>query len=261
MWRENRHKEILDIVSKEKTVDINSLAEKFQLSIITIRNDIRELSKKGLINRRYGKVSMYDSKNNEDDLKFSGTPFDNRKSEDFDIKRKLASFVFSKILKVSSIFIDDSSTVSHLLPMLKNTSGITVITPSILAIEYLSYVPNVHTIGLGGTVCTIHKAFIGSIALEQMSKHNVDLAIFGCYGISPEFGCLENVHSIVDIKKQAALNSKENIVLLSSNKWERDCGVNSVSWNNISQIISNNAPKSEKILNILEKNNIKLHIV
>lgn len=260
MWKEDRHKSILELLQKEKIMDINDLANKFQLSVITIRNDIRELYKKGLIKRQYGKLMLpnYDEENY---LEFVGTPFDSRKMEDFDIKNKLADYVFSEVLKVSSIFIDDSSTVSHLLPLLKNTSGITVITPSILAIEYFSSVPNVHTIGLGGTVCTIHKAFIGQIAIEQMFKHSIDIAIFSCYGISEKLGCLENFHSIVDIKKAAALRSKRNIVLLSSKKWEINKGVNSLSWNNISQIISDDAPKSDNILKIAKENNITISIV
>lgn len=255
MWKEQRQKEIVELIAVNVNLSVAELAKKFNLSEITIRKDIKELSEMGLLARKYGSFSIQDNTK----YQYIGTPVDNRQQEEFNIKEQIANTVFPKLLKASSIFIDDSSTVFHILPMLKNISGLTIITPSILAINYLSDIPNIHTIGLGGTVCTIHKSFIGKPAIEFIRQQKVDIAIFSCYGISSEYGCVENFHSIVDIKKQAALNSKENIILISGSKWERNQGVPSIPWDNISHIVSNKMPPID-IQNIILKYNIELMI-
>ncbi len=267
MWKEQRQQKILDMISQNSSHTVGSLAKSFGLSEITIRKDIKELSDCGLIDRKYGSFSIVKEvkqqltssfENNYG--QFTGTPVINRQQEDFEVKKQLVKAVFPKLLQVSSVFIDDSSTVLCLLPLLKELSGLTVITPSIVAINHLSFIPNIHTIGLGGTVCTIHKSFIGTTSIDQLQPLHIDLAIFGCYGISEEFGCIENFHSIVGIKKQASFQSQENVILMSGKKWTQSKGVPSLSWKDISMIITDTPPPSllQKQMN---NHNIEILIV
>ena len=51
---EPRRQEILNLLEQTGTINVNELAEKFQVSLVTIRNDLDDLEKEGLLQRTFG---------------------------------------------------------------------------------------------------------------------------------------------------------------------------------------------------------------
>ena len=43
------------------TLNVNELADRFQVSLVTIRNDLDDLAKKGLLQRTFGGGSLFPS--------------------------------------------------------------------------------------------------------------------------------------------------------------------------------------------------------
>ena len=51
MKTEPRRQEILNLLEQTGTINVNELAERFQVSLVTIRNDLDDLEKEGLLQR------------------------------------------------------------------------------------------------------------------------------------------------------------------------------------------------------------------
>ncbi len=54
MFNQERHAKIMAIIEKNQRVEVNSLSEDFGVSVDTIRRDLRQMEKEGLIVRTHG---------------------------------------------------------------------------------------------------------------------------------------------------------------------------------------------------------------
>jgi DeoR/GlpR family transcriptional regulator of sugar metabolism len=51
---EPRRQQILSLLEETGTINVNELAERFRVSLVTIRNDLDDLEKEGLLQRTFG---------------------------------------------------------------------------------------------------------------------------------------------------------------------------------------------------------------
>ena len=61
MKTEPRRQQILNLLEETGTINVNELAERFQVSLVTIRNDLDDLEKEGLLQRTFGGGSLFPS--------------------------------------------------------------------------------------------------------------------------------------------------------------------------------------------------------
>ena len=54
MKTEPRRQQILNLLEEAGTLNVNELADRFQVSLVTIRNDLDDLAKEGLLQRTFG---------------------------------------------------------------------------------------------------------------------------------------------------------------------------------------------------------------
>ena len=58
MYKEDRRKEIIEILKDNREASVAELAEKFNVSSMTIRRDLLVLDEKGLIERTHGGATV-----------------------------------------------------------------------------------------------------------------------------------------------------------------------------------------------------------
>ena len=238
MLRKDRLKHILHYLEIYNEVSINQLAEEFKISPITMRIDIRYLAEQGQVTRKHGAVSLL--KNNM----FLGGTIDVRKFQGNSLKTQLLSLASHQITSGNTIFLDDSTTVAHIIPFLKNISGLTVITHSIEAIIQLKQYSHIHTIGLGGSLSAIDSAFIGPSVLKQLDEFTIDLVFLGCWSLNIPHHSTETSYSSSIIKQRAVERGKKTILILTSNKFSNQHGMPTISWEDIDLIITDMPPRN-----------------
>ena len=96
MKQENRHQAILYAVMRQGYVSIESLAEELGVSSQTIRRDISELDRTGMLERRPGGASCRTT--------ILNSTYDARQVEDFKDKERIARTIAENIPDNSSIF-------------------------------------------------------------------------------------------------------------------------------------------------------------
>src|SRR5277367_5201556 len=58
---EPRRQQILSLLEETGTINVDESAERFQVSLVTIRNDLDDLKKEGLLQRNFWRGSLFPS--------------------------------------------------------------------------------------------------------------------------------------------------------------------------------------------------------
>jgi DeoR/GlpR family transcriptional regulator of sugar metabolism len=121
-----------------------------------------------------------------------------------------------------SVFIDAGTTPAYLAIAMDDTKRITVVTSSTMVLQALENKPNIETILLGGKVHALSHSLVGPLAVESACQFHFSKAFLGAEGINLVEGVSQSNVDEVPVKKQAAANARQVIVLADSSKFTRE---------------------------------------
>lgn len=117
-----RHAEILKILDTNGTVTISALAEAMDVSLETIRRDVRPLVDGGAVLRMHGAVSL--------SSRAGEAPFRRRMRENAAAKQAIAAAAAATVRHGDAVMMDTGTTTSFLARALSGHKRLTVITNS-----------------------------------------------------------------------------------------------------------------------------------
>ena len=130
MIKKERQDAILQMVAAQRYCTVNSLAGKLYVAPITIRRDLVEMETAGLIKRCHGGATIEEHQNRE-------VPFEVRDKENYSAKDLIARKAVKLLNNGDTVFLDASSTVTHLTDYIEPDQNLTIITNSIRILEKL----------------------------------------------------------------------------------------------------------------------------
>ena len=123
MFTEERHKYILELLDQNGKILVKDLSKEFNVSESMIRKDLKVLERKNLLRRTYGGAITID--NNPIKIK----SFNNRISENIELKSIIAKKAFEELSDNDTIFLDASTTSFMIAKLIvEDNKQITVIT-------------------------------------------------------------------------------------------------------------------------------------
>lgn len=171
-----RRKQILDIIQENEVVEITDLAEKLQVSAMTIRRDLALFAKQGLVTLTYGGAVINKGASIE--------PTYFIKQEQMVIeKQNIGKAAAALIKEGDAIFIDCGTTAKEVAEELSGMKNITVITNSLLAANVLCQSPEIKLVMAPGTFREKSMGFIGQVTAEFVHSMMVDYVFLGVEGI------------------------------------------------------------------------------
>ncbi len=175
MISEERKNLLLNLISQNGYMEVDALAKKIYISASTVRRNLTELEKMGLVKRSYGKVSLADE-GLDIPLKLR---FQNNHDKKQIIARKASEFLHDNAI----IFVDGSSTCLHMVPYISQKKNIKVFTNGIELCTMLAE-KGVDVYCIGGHLISRSLAFAGEYALNTIRHLYFDALFFSCGGIS-----------------------------------------------------------------------------
>ena len=175
MIKNERQQEILDLLKELGYVSVEDLAKKTYSSTPTIRRDLNYLQENGYLTRTHGGATLPVSPS-------SFIPSDLRTKLNTNAKKAICKEAAKLIKDHSIIFINESSTVQHIIEYIKNFKDITVITNSLSACAKLNHY-NINFYCAGGHI-THSNCFTGIHAEQFIRRFNADICFFSSHGIS-----------------------------------------------------------------------------
>lgn len=207
--QENRHQAILYAVMRQGYVSIESLAEELGVSSQTIRRDISELDRTGMLERRPGGASCRTT--------ILNSTYDARQVEDFKDKERIARTIAEYIPDNSSIFLTLGTTVEVIAYALLERSGLMVITNNVVAALTLNKKTDFEVVLASGYMRKSSNGLVGESTIEFVNGFQCDYVITSTGGISEADGHLLDYHT-ADVSVAQCMMRNANKVLLAASR-------------------------------------------
>lgn len=189
-------------------VSIESLAEELGVSSQTIRRDISELDRTGMLERRPGGASCRTT--------ILNSTYDARQVEDFKDKERIARTIAEYILDNSSIFLTLGTTVEVMYALLER-SGLMVITNNVVAALTLNKKTDFEVVLASGYMRKSSNGLVGESTIEFVNGFQCDYVITSTGGISEADGHLLDYHT-ADVSVAQCMMRNANKVLLAASR-------------------------------------------
>ncbi|GLR75629.1 DeoR/GlpR family DNA-binding transcription regulator [Aliivibrio sifiae] len=227
--KQRRHM-ILSLLIEKGEVTVEELSELFDISEVTIRKDLTELEKNGLLMRKYGGAVLMPSNIIQED---TCEEVSNR-------KLSLAISAVELIKDHNRIIIDSGSTTAALINQLSKRNGLVVMTNSLPVANALQEIENEPTLLMtGGTWDSHSDSFQGQVAESVLRSYDFDQLFIGADGIDLERGTT-TFNELVGLSRVMSEVAREVILMVESEKIGRKIPNVELPWDSIDVLITNN---------------------
>ena len=244
--KQRRHM-ILSLLIEKGEITVEELSELFDISEVTIRKDLTELEKNGLLMRKYGGAVLMPSNIIQED---TGEEVSNR-------KLSLAISAVELIKDHNRIIIDSGSTTAALINQLSKKNGLVVMTNSLPVANALQEIENEPTLLMtGGTWDSHSDSFQGQVAESVLRSYDFDQLFIGADGIDLDRGTT-TFNELVGLSRVMSEVAREVILMVESEKIGRKIPNVELPWDSIDVLITNN-DLSEEHQKKIESHNVRV---
>jgi len=248
MLKEERQQTILSEVELHNRILLTDIAETLDVSIDTIRRDVKELDADNKLRKVHGGAIS---------LGFTSNSTRNNNIYKLEEKCKIAEKAVTLLKNGSVIFVDGGTTCLELARLIPMNLDLTCFTHSIpVAMELLSK-PDVTVILIGGQVSKESQIAIGANAIHNLSEIKVDYSFIGTGYVDSHYGLTEFDWDIVQVKKAVIKCSKKTVLLSISEKLNSQHRYKTCDINAINTMITELEPENE-LLNSFRNHDIRI---
>ncbi len=228
-----RHNNILSILKQSRTANVKELARRLFVSEATVRRDLAEMKRLGLVERSHGGAVLPD---NAKEISIFV-----RMSENSREKEIAATNALPHIPEFRTVFIDSSSTALALAERME-LSFKTVVTNNLQTAIQLSKKRDVNLIILGGSVQYNTVSATGSFTARQIEEFSFDLMISSCAAVK-DGEVYERSLEQREIKNAARKRSKYCVLLFDSAKYDGYGAYKAANLSDFDIVVSDSAPR------------------
>lgn len=243
-----RRSQIVERVNQQGKISVETLAEHFETSVVTIRKDLTALEQSGLLLRRFGGAVPIPKDHNAQYCEQIN-----------DTKIAIAHTASELIKDHYRIVIDSGQTTARLIPYLANKQGLIVMTNSLDVANQLRQLdPEPTLLMTGGTWDPHSESFQGQAAESVLKSYDFDQLFIGADGLDFARGTT-SFNELLGLSRVMAKQSREVIVMLESEKIGRKMPNIELHWDKITSIVTDNKI-NEQHKRLIQQKNINLII-
>lgn len=229
-----RQEEIMAILRERKSATVQQLSELLFASGSTIRRDLNELARAGLIRRSHGGAVLFEGGGDEASALL-------REQQNPREKKQAAEAAFSLLRGGSAVFLDSSSTCGMLAPLLSRLSDLTVITNGLKNALLLAEKPDIRVTVTCGSIKPGSNSVVGSDALDYLSGIHPDFSVLSCSGVD-EQGFTESSFEQRQLKRKMLQNARTRILICDGSKFNQTCLVRLGDFSMADYLVTNTPP-------------------
>ena len=244
IMKNKRQSEILKLLFSEQSLKTEYLSSYFGVSIETIRRDINELSRSGMIKKVYGGIRL-----NNDSMQMAALENWNERLTNFhEEKIKIATKALEFISDNSVIALDIGTTTYELSRLLSAKKDLSIITNSLYIASELSKNTPHKVYCIGGLVMPIEGITTGVFARNFLNNFaSIDLFISSTDAITPQNGLSEFNENVIDVKGQLINRANRHITLIDHSKFGKVARFTACPLQNIDVLITDDQAPQEDI--------------
>lgn len=215
LFTEERRLRILELIRERKKLTVGELCKLLGVSPATVRADLRDLDREGLLVRTHGGA-----------IERSRTSFEQvssqRSTVNLAAKQAIAAEAERLVHDGDTILLDTGTTTVELARRLLGRRELTVVTNDLEIAGVLEEAPGVQVILLGGTLRKGFHCTVGPLGLRAAQDLRVDKAFMATNSLSLGVGATTPDLQHAETKKAMLAIARKIILLCDSSKIGRD---------------------------------------
>lgn len=251
----SRRAKILDELELKGQVSVRELSEMFNISEVTIRNDLGHLEKQNMLIRARGGAIK---------IKYHGSAIDpsfsDKQKEFLKEKQRIAKAAIELIGEGDTIVLDSGTTTTEIAKSLEDFSNLTIITNALNIASVLAEYEGISIFMPGGSLRKRSLSLIGVLADENFEKFYCDKLFLGADGFDTNHGLSTANSEEAHLNQVMIKMAKKVIVVADSSKFgkRRFAFIGPVS--DVDVVITD-SKINEEDRNRLEKSGIEVIVV
>ena len=199
-----RQEKIIKLLSEQGEITIPTLSKLLDVTEMTIHRDLNKLESKNLLKKKRGGAIFIEKDN--------AINHNNLLNE---VKKIAIAEEAVKLIKDGdTVLFDNSTTAFEVAKKLNNHRNLTVYTTSLNMANEIVKNKNIILYCSGGLYFRESTGFVGSAAIDFVSKLHVSKCIIGATGISGEYGITDPYISHIFLEKEI-INAAEMVILVA----------------------------------------------
>lgn len=231
LFAEERQDRILTLLQQEGKLLIPALCEAFSVSPATIRNDLNDLERRGLLQRTHGGA-----------IAISKTGFEpnflQKQVKNSRQKEAIAEAAASYVEDGDTLVIDTGTTALAFAAALSGKHDLTVLTNDIKVAALLDEQTDNTVILTGGTIRRNFFCTLGPLVTQSLRQFRADKCFLATNGLSAAAGLTTPDLGQAEIKRLMAEISSQVFVLCDSSKVGVDAFVTVLPLNKVDTVIT-----------------------
>jgi DeoR/GlpR family transcriptional regulator of sugar metabolism len=214
MLARQRQARIVDEVRRRGGVRVSDLTTLFDVSDMTVRRDLEELDRRGLLHKVHGGAVA--ASNSAEEPGFEAKSLRERQEKD-----ALAAAAAALVVPGQALAVSAGTTTRALATALAPIPDITVVTNSVRVAEAFtaSAGPSRQIVVLTGGVRTPSDALVGPVADAAIRSLHVDVLFLGVHGMDPVAGLTTPNLAEAETNRAFLAHAQKVIVVADHTKW------------------------------------------
>ena len=208
-----RQTEILDIARTDGRVVVETLADRFGVTLQTIRRDLTDLAEAGLLDRVHGGAVMRTGVTN--------IGYEERRRMNDAAKQAIARACAQAIPDNASMILNLGTTTEAVARELLNHRFITVVTNNMNVANILVANDSCEIMVAGGGLRRSDGGLVGDLTTQFIEQFKVDYAIIGASALDPDGDLLDFDLAEVRVSKAIIRQSRKVFVVADESKLSR----------------------------------------
>lgn len=206
----SRKQQLLDALMEHPELSVGELSQRFGVSEVTIRTDLKSLEAQGLVLRQHG----------------GGLPtlhanVSERQRAHTEEKGRIARAAADLIEDLDDIMITAGTTTSLIPRFLVGRQGVNIVTNSTLLLPYVRNNPGLSVTLTGGEFRPVGEALTGPATIREITQFHVAKAFLGADGISLDKGITADSADLADVCRRMSEQARQTVVLADASKLGR----------------------------------------
>ena len=212
---EQRKEFILDQLRLNRKVKASTIVKEFNVSMETVRRDLEELEKQGLLRKVYGGATVgriYEAEK----------PYNDRQVIRLKEKQAIAKATVDLLEDNDTLFLDGGSTLLEIAKEIhRRNLKITVVTGTIPIAQVINKSDNATVIMLGGVLTKDEEISSGVLCEEYLKIFHTHKAIIGVASITESNGVTDYDMQMTIIKRKMIDRSDTSIFVADHSKFNK----------------------------------------
>ncbi|WP_404423300.1 DeoR/GlpR family DNA-binding transcription regulator [Nibricoccus sp. IMCC34717] len=237
MLTEARHRALIRLLAEQGEVTLTEAANRFRISLPTVRRDFQALAEAGHVRRVHGAILP-------PDFSLAEPRYTRKASQAAALKVRLAEAAVALLPESGAVFIDAGTSCLEVARQVLDRPQLRIFTNSV-SILALAPEARASLVSIGGEVRGVSLALTGGFAQSWVKSLHFDASVVGASGLSRTEGPCTTELTEAAIKAEAMRRGRRRILVAHAEKWDRPAAVRFAPWDAFTDWVTDQVLASE----------------